>query len=105
VILDDALTRNPFSADEYICKKGARSVLCLLLVKQTNLIGALLLENNLTSHVFTPARIAVLETLASQAAVSLENARLYNNLREREARIRRTRSPSGSQNVCIIVGG
>jgi hypothetical protein len=74
-------------------------------VKQTNLIGALFLENNLTSHVFTPARIAVPEMLASQAAVSLENARLYNDLREREARIRRTRSPSGSQNVCIIVGG
>jgi PAS domain S-box-containing protein len=39
--------------------------------------------------VFTPARIAVLEVLASQAAISLENARLYNDLREREARIRR----------------
>jgi PAS domain S-box-containing protein len=39
--------------------------------------------------VFTPARISVLELLASQAAISLENARLYNDLREREARIRR----------------
>jgi PAS domain S-box-containing protein len=39
--------------------------------------------------VFTPARIAVLEVLASQAAISLENARRYNDLREREARIRR----------------
>jgi len=50
---------------------------------------ALYLENNLASHVFTPARISVLEVLASQAAISLENARLYNDLREREARIRR----------------
>jgi PAS domain S-box-containing protein len=53
------------------------------------LIGALYLENNLASHVFTPARISVLELLASQAAISLENARLYNDLQEREARIRR----------------
>jgi len=89
VILDDALAQNPFSADEYICQKHARSVLCLPLVKQAKLIGVLYLENNLASHVFTPARISVLELLASQATISLENARLYNDLQEREARIRR----------------
>jgi PAS domain S-box-containing protein len=88
VILDDALAKNPFSADEYICQKHARSILCLPLVKQSNLIGVLYLENNLASQVFTPARISVLELLASQAAISLENARLYNDVREREARIR-----------------
>jgi PAS domain S-box-containing protein len=89
VILDDALALNPFSADEYIGRKRARSVLCLPLVKQAKLIGVLYLENNLASHVFKPARISVLELLASQAAISLENARLYNDLHEREARIRR----------------
>src|ERR1700738_2235946 len=89
VILDDALVQNPFSADEYICQKHARSVLCLPLVKQAKLIGVLYLENNLASHVFTPGRISVLELLASQAAISLENARLYSDLGEREARIRR----------------
>jgi PAS domain S-box-containing protein len=89
VILDDALAQNPFSADEYICQKHARSVLCLPLVKQSKLIGVLYLENNLASHVFTPARISVLELLASQAAISLENARLYSDLQEREAKIRR----------------
>jgi PAS domain S-box-containing protein len=89
VILDDASAQNPFSADEYLCQKHARSVLCLPLVKQSKLIGVLYLENNLASHVFTPARISVLELLASQAAISLENARLYNDLGEREARIRR----------------
>jgi PAS domain S-box-containing protein len=89
VILDDGLAQNPFAADEYICQKQARSVLCLPLAKQSRLIGVLYLENNLASHVFTPARISVLEMLASQAAISLENARLYDDLREREARIRR----------------
>jgi PAS domain S-box-containing protein len=89
VILDDASAQNPFPADKYICQKRARSVLCLPLVKQAKLIGVLYLENNLASHVFTPSRISVLELLASQAAISLENARLYNDLREREARIRR----------------
>jgi PAS domain S-box-containing protein len=89
VILDDALAQNPFSEDEYICQKRARSVLCLPLVMQAKLIGVLHLENKLASHVFTPARISLLELLASQAAISLENARLYNDLQEREARIRR----------------
>jgi PAS domain S-box-containing protein len=89
VIIDDALAQNPFSADEYICKKHVRSILCLPMVKQSNLIGVLYLENNLASHAFTPARISVLELLASQAAISLENARLYNDLQERETRIRR----------------
>jgi PAS domain S-box-containing protein len=89
VIIDDALAQNAFSADEYIGRKYARSVLCLPMVKQSTLIGVLYLENNLASHVFTPARILVLEFLESQAAISLENARLYNDLGEREARIRR----------------
>ena len=49
------------------------------------MIGLLYLENTLTSHAFTPDRIAVLELLASQAAISLENARLYSELQERGA--------------------
>jgi PAS domain S-box-containing protein len=81
VILDDASVQNPFSADEYMRQKHVRSVLCLPLVKQAKLIGALYIENNLASHVFTSARISVLELLASQAAISLENARLYSDLR------------------------
>src|SRR4029077_15167914 len=89
VILDDARGENAFAEDEYIGRKQARSLLCLPLLKQAKLIGALYLEHNLASHVFTPSRISVLELLASQAAISLENARLYNDLQEREARIRR----------------
>jgi len=89
VILDDASAQNPFSADRYISEHQARSILCLPLLKQAKLIGVLYLENNLTSHVFTPTRITVLKLLASQAAVSLENTRLYRELTERDARIRR----------------
>jgi PAS domain S-box-containing protein len=89
VILDDAAAQSPFVADPYLRQRQARSILCVPLVKQSKLIGVLYLENNLASHVFTPARISVLELLASQAAISLENARLYNDLQEREARIRR----------------
>jgi PAS domain S-box-containing protein len=89
VILDDASAQNPFSADAYIRQHRARSILCLPLINQAKLIGVLYLENNLTPHVFTPTRIAVLKLLASQAAISLENTRLYRDLEEREAKIRR----------------
>src|SRR5262249_27976056 len=85
VILDDAQRSNPFSEDEYIRRRCPRSVLCLPLIKQAKLIGVLYLENNLTPHVFTPARIAVLRLLASQAAFSLVNARLYSDLQHAEA--------------------
>src|SRR5207245_2560008 len=89
VILDDASAQNPFPADTYIREHHARSMLCLPLLKQATLIGVLYLENNLTSYVFTPTRITVLKLLASQAAISLENTRLYGDLQEREAKIRR----------------
>jgi PAS domain S-box-containing protein len=89
VILDDGSAENPFSADEYIRRTHARSILCLPLVKQATLIGILYLENNLAPHVFTPARISVLNLLSSQAAISLENARLYAELMA-ENRDRRT---------------
>jgi PAS domain S-box-containing protein len=88
VILDDATAQNPFAADAYIRQTHARSVLCLPLIKQAKLIGVLYLENSLASHVFTPARISVLELLASQAAISLENARLYAELQVSEDRWR-----------------
>jgi PAS domain S-box-containing protein len=89
VILDDASKPNLFSADGYLRDRQSKSILCLPLIKQRQLTGILLFENALTSHAFTPARIAVLELLAAQAAISLENTRLYSDLQEREAKVRR----------------
>jgi PAS domain S-box-containing protein len=89
VILDDATTHPAFAADPYILERQARSILCLPLITQAKLIGALYLENNLAPSVFAPAQLAVLKLLASQAAIALENARLYRDLEQREAKIRR----------------
>ncbi|MGF6919290.1 trifunctional serine/threonine-protein kinase/ATP-binding protein/sensor histidine kinase [Paraburkholderia sp. 40] len=89
VILNDAAAQPPFATDPYVHQHRARSILCLPLMNQARLTGALYLENNLMTHVFAPARIAVLKLLASQAAIALENARLYRDLAEREAKIRR----------------
>jgi PAS domain S-box-containing protein len=88
VILDDALTPNLFSSDSYIAQKGVRSILCLPLAKQAMVVGVLYLENAATSHVFTPSRIEMLKLIASQAAISVENARLYTDLQKSEDRLR-----------------
>jgi PAS domain S-box-containing protein len=89
VILEDASARGSFSNDEYIRRSHARSILCLPLVRQGRLIALLYLENKLAANAFTPARLAVLNVLASAAAISLENSRLYRDVQEREATIRR----------------
>jgi PAS domain S-box-containing protein len=89
IILDDASAQPQFAADPYIRQHRARSILCLPLTNQARLIGALYLENNLTTRAFTPTRITVLKLIASQAAISLENTRLYRDLEQREAKIRR----------------
>jgi len=89
VILDDASSHNPFSADPYIVESYLRSILCLPLMNQGKLTGILYLENNLTPRVFTPGRVALLTVLASQAAISLENSRLYRDVADREGKIRR----------------
>jgi PAS domain S-box-containing protein len=89
VILDDAAVQPPWTADPYVCERKARSILCLPLITQAKLIGVLYLENNLASRVFAPARISALKLLASQAAIAMENASLYRDLSEREAKIQR----------------
>jgi PAS domain S-box-containing protein len=103
VLLADATQSNPFSIDDYFARRQPKSVLCLPIMRRSALVGLLYLENNLATHAFTPERMTVLELLASQAAISLENALLYADLqqenserkraeealREREARIRR----------------
>ena len=80
VLLQDAAAKNEFAHDEYWRRHHVRSVLCLPLLKQARLAGIIYLENNLASGAFTPARMALLEVLASDAAISLENARLYQEV-------------------------
>jgi PAS domain S-box-containing protein len=89
VLLHDAAGDKQFAADEYIRRHRARSILCLPLLKEATLVGVLYLENSLTTRVFTSVRTVLLTLLASEAAISLENIRLYDELHYREAKIRR----------------
>ncbi|MBW8900165.1 MAG: response regulator, partial [Massilia sp.] len=89
ILLDDAGAPHLFSEDPYFAAQSPKSILCIPLTKQTNLVGIVYLENRLVPRAFTHNQLALLELLASQAAISLENATLYASLQAREARIRR----------------
>ncbi len=84
VILDSATLKNDDSKyqnsnfnDSYIIVNKPKSLLCNPILKQGKLIAILYLENNLTTGAFTDNRLQVINLLCSQAAISLENARLY----------------------------
>ncbi|BAB73957.1 trifunctional serine/threonine-protein kinase/ATP-binding protein/sensor histidine kinase [Anabaena sp. FACHB-709] len=83
VVLSDASNEGSFILDPYIIKQDIKSIICTSILNQGKLIGILYLENNLIVGAFTADRIQILKLLSTQAAISLENARLYANLEEK----------------------
>ncbi len=88
VVLADAQSDDRYSGDPYIARRRPRSVMCLPVLNQARLAGVLYLENNVVSGAFTPDRIQVMRTLSAQAAISLENALLYDETRQTEETLR-----------------
>ena len=84
VVLSAAAVEGPFVQDDYVRKNRPQSILCLPIVHLGRLTGALYLENNQIEGAFTPDRVQVLQHLASQAAISIENAKLYDELQDSE---------------------
>lgn len=80
VVIDNADGRHMFKGETYFANHAVKSVLCCPLVRQGQVAGVLYLENNLNEGVFTRERLRTLQMLASQTAISLENARLYAHL-------------------------
>jgi predicted ATPase/GAF domain-containing protein/tRNA A-37 threonylcarbamoyl transferase component Bud32 len=77
VVLSDGTSEEQFITDPYIIQNQPKSILCTPIIHQDKLIGVLYLENNLTTEAFTSERLEVLQILSSQAAISLQNAQLY----------------------------
>ncbi len=88
VVVDDAREDARFAHDDYVARSDARSLLCMPIVKQSERVGALVLENHLTTRAFTEDRLETLEILLGQAASALDNARLYAQLERSEAQWR-----------------
>jgi len=84
VVLGNAAREGDFIRDEYIASNTPKSVLCTPLIQQGKLVGILYLENNLASGAFTTDRVEVLQLLSSQAAIALNNALLYTQVRDNQ---------------------
>ncbi|HWN71994.1 MAG TPA: AAA family ATPase, partial [Haliangium sp.] len=84
LIVADAAREARFARDPYLVATGCRAVLCmpLAMYRQPRSAGALYLENRLVSGAFTEGRMELLRLLAGQAAIAIENARLYEELDE-----------------------
>ena len=80
--IDNLEQDQTFTADPYLRQQPPKSLFCTPILNQGKLIGILYLENHLTARAFTPDRIEVLNLLTAQAAISIENARLYKRLEE-----------------------
>ncbi|MEH2030599.1 MAG: ATP-binding protein, partial [Nostoc sp.] len=76
-VLVDATADPILANDPYIMRQQPQSILCSPILHQGKLLGILYLENNLVTGVFTSDRVELLNLLCAQAAISLENARLY----------------------------
>ncbi|MFM9265252.1 AAA family ATPase [Tychonema sp. BBK16] len=87
VVLDDAVRSRQFTNDPYIRKNQPKSILCVPLINQSQIVSIVYLENNLTAGAFTPERVELLKVLSGQAAISIQNSKLYTEVRESEKRL------------------
>lgn len=83
LVLNNATQEYQFNRDYYILKYQPKSILCTPLIYQEKLSGILYLENNLTTDAFPEERLKILQFLLTQAAISIDNAQLYNQLEQR----------------------
>jgi Nif-specific regulatory protein len=88
IVLADARSDDRYGSDPYIVRRQPRSVMCIPVLNQSRLVGVLYLENDQAAGAFTPERILICQMLAAQAAISLENARLYNEVKSSEETLR-----------------
>ncbi|HEY9605475.1 MAG TPA: AAA family ATPase [Allocoleopsis sp.] len=87
ILLEDATRKGNFINDSYIQHHQVQSVLCLPLLNQSKLVGVLYLENRLVTGAFTAERSQLLNLLSTQAAIAIENAKLYSKLRASESQM------------------
>jgi serine phosphatase RsbU (regulator of sigma subunit) len=81
--LNNADSEGEFINDPYVLKYRPKSILCSAILNQGKLSAIIYLENNLAAGAFTPDRLEVLNILSSQVAISIDNAKLYENLEEK----------------------
>ncbi|MEJ6483021.1 AAA family ATPase [Nostoc punctiforme UO1] len=89
-VIVDASADRTLANDPYIIRQQPKSILCSPILHQGKLLGILYLENNLATGAFTSDRVELLNLLCAQAAISLENARLYERSLEYSQQLERS---------------
>ena len=107
VVLADARADDRYASDEYVGRQRPRSILCTPVLKQGRLIGVLYLENNLATGAFTSDRIKLLQLVSSEAAISIENARLYEEMKQEASQRRQAEETLRSvvEGTAAVTGG
>jgi transcriptional regulator with GAF, ATPase, and Fis domain len=91
LLLDDASSAEAFGADPYVVSRRPRSLLCARIIGRAKRVGVIYLENNMVSGAFGQQRLEMVRVLAAQAAISIQNARLYDSLTQHSEEIARLR--------------
>jgi len=89
LIVHDTATDDRFARNPYILQNGVRSLLCLPFRHHEQESDNLLyLENSLTTGAFSSERVSVLNILLGQAAISLQNANMFEERKRLEKQVR-----------------
>jgi predicted ATPase/signal transduction histidine kinase/tRNA A-37 threonylcarbamoyl transferase component Bud32 len=90
LVLNDAITTEPFNLDNYIQESKIKSIFCLPIIYQSQLTGIIYLENQLSSGAFVSERIEVLKVLVSQMAIAIQNASLYTREQDKSRELEKS---------------
>ena len=99
LVLDNAAREVRFVEDDYIRRERPKSILCAPITHKSSLSGIIYLENNLVEGAFTSRRLEVIKHLTSQIAISLENARLHENLKKAMDELKESETSLREENV------
>ena len=101
LVLDNASREERFIEDDYIRKERPKSILCAPIIHKSSLSGIIYLENNLVEGAFTSRRFEVIKHLTSQIAISLENARLHENLKKALDELKESETSLRQENILL----
>ena len=104
VVIDDAAADRVHLTAAYAERSGARSILCVPVLQRGALVAVLYAENGATTHAFTPARVSLLQVIASQAAISITNARLYETLEDKVTERTRALAEKNQEVLAMLHG-
>ena len=88
IVLDDALKDVRFNDDPHIQSRQSKSILCVPILHKAKMVGIFYLENSLVAGVFTSLKMEMLQIISSQIAISIENAKLFDQVKRAEIKYR-----------------